>query len=487
MARATDPAETDALDPSHSRSESLLVPAPDTRTGRLPRPGWLHWPRFSRNVWLLLIYTLGKGFQLSIGAVTINLYVYSLGYRQDFVGLFAGMSSLGALVMAIPAGLISDRLGRKPVMLITGLITPLTLVATAYSTSEPALLTASFLNGIFASFYWVTCIPMLAESVQEAQRVSVLAMNSFLLLGLGAMGSLIGGFVPEVAATLLHQPSATPEPLRLGILAASLVVLLAALPLFGLRVPAKKARPEQEKIPSLSEEAVTLAVSGEAGSPAAVAPQTNKKAKKSRLHISRPLLVLFAMLLLPDLLITFGEGIVVGLLQLFFFLKFGLRPGTLGGLFALAGFIGGLAGLCAPLLVKRWGKLRTTTSLQLVTAPAMLLTGFAPWLGLSAGAEYVRTMLRALIEPVYAAFALEQMSEEYRATLFGFYSVTWGLGYSLGPSLGGWLQVHVGLSAGFVVGAVCLTAAPLLLLSFFGGGRARLREQAQENSKVGAA
>jgi MFS family permease len=427
----------------------------------------------SQNVWLLLLYTLGKGFQLSIGAVTINLYVYSLGYRQDFVGLFAGMSSLGALVMAIPAGMISDRLGRKQVMLITGLMTPLTLVATALSTSEPALLVSSFLNGIFASFYWVTCIPMLAESVREEQRVGVLAMNSFLLLGLGAMGSLVGGLVPEVAATLLHRSSATPEPLRLGILAAALLVLLAALPLFWLRMPARKTRqpaaPPESQVPESQE-----------GAPDAVA-QSERKHK--RIRISRALLVLFAMLLIPDLLITFGEGIVVGLLQLFFFLKFGLRPGTLGGLFALAGLIGGLAGLGAPLLVKRWGKLRTTTSLQFVTAPAMLLTGFAPALALSASGEYVRTMLRAFIEPVYAAFALEQMPEEYRATLFRFYSVTWGLGYSLGPSLGGWLQVHVSLSAGFVVGAICLTAAPVLLLSFFGRREQQKRLQQTKSER----
>ncbi|HEY7124949.1 MAG TPA: MFS transporter [Ktedonobacterales bacterium] len=449
MARATD----------QSSSESLLASQPELQRARGRRPDWLHWPRFSQNVWLLLIYTLGKGFQISIGAVTINLYVYSLGYRQDFVGLFAGMSSLGALVMAIPAGMISDRLGRKQVMVLSGLLTPLTLVATAFSTSESALLLSSFVNGIVASFYWVTCIPMLAESVQEDQRVGVLAMNSFLLLGLGAMGSLIGGLVPEVAATLLHQSSATPEPLRLGILAASVVVLLAALPLFWLRVPAKKLPSEEAKI---------VPAAGDIAIAAAAVPQRNEERRKKRITISRPLLVLFAMLLIPDLLITFGEGIVVGLLQLFFFLKFGLRPGTLGGLFALAGFIGGLAGLCAPLLVKRWGKLRTTTSLQLVTGPVMLLTGFAPWLVLSASGEYIRTMLRAFIEPVYAAFALEQMPEQHRATLFGFYSVTWGLGYSLGPSLGGWLQVHVGLSAGFVVGAICLTAAPVLLLSFFG-------------------
>ncbi len=417
----------------------------------------LGWRRFGRNVWLLLVFTLGKGFQLSIGTVTINLYVYSLGYKQDVVGLVAGMSALGALLMSVPAGMLSDRLGRKPVLLFTGLLTPLTLVALALSMSEPVLLLSSFVNGIIASFYWVTAVPMLAESVGDDERVGALAMNSFLLLGLGALGSLVGGFVPEVVATVIHQPATDPEPLRLGVLAAAAVILLAALPLFWLRAPSVRAEPERK------EEKLLVRQSDEQAEP----NQETKRQKQPALS-RRALLVLFAMLLIPDLFITFGEGIVVGLLQLFFYLKFGLHPGALGGLFTIAGILGGLAGLGAPLLVNRWGKLRTATSLQLATAPVMVITGFAPWLAVAAGGEYMRTLMRALIDPVYSAFTLEQLPKESRATGFGFYSVTWGLGYSLGPTLGGWLQVQLGLSSVFVVGAFFLLLAPSMLLAFFG-------------------
>ena len=444
MPRASDPLPIERASP--------MLQATDLRSAGEPASGWrsrLSWMRFNRSIWILLFFTLGKGFQLSIGAVTINLYVYSLGYKEEFVGLFAGMSALSALLMAIPAGMISDRLGRKPVMLISGLITPFTLVAIAFSTSVPTLLISGFLNGIFASFYWVTTVPMLAESVGEEERVGVLALNSFLLLGVGALGSLIGGFVPEVASLIVHQPATHPLPLRLGVLSAAFIVSLAAIPLFWLH-PAKYQAPPR---------------SAPAGDPPAVQARADKTPARS-------LALLFTMLLVPDALITFGEGMVVGLMQLFFFLKFGLQPGTLGGLFTVAGLLGGLAGLGAPLLVKRWGKLRTATSLQLATAPVMLITGFAPWLPLAAGAEYTRAMLRAFIDPVYSAFAIEQLPEDRRATLFGAYSVTWGLGFSLGPSLGGWLQQHLSLSATFVVGAICLTIAPTMLLAFFGRRKA---------------
>jgi MFS family permease len=450
MPRAVDPLETHLM-----TSASPVLPADDQRqraaidSGERGWRGRLRWMRFNRSIWILLFFTLGKGFQISIGAVTINLYVYSLGYKEDFVGLFAGMSAIAALLMAIPAGMISDRLGRRPVMLISGLITPFTLVAIAFSTSVPALLISAFLNGIFASFYWVTTVPMLAESVGENERVGVLALNSFLLLGVGALGSLIGGFVPEVAALLVHQPATHPLPLRLGVLSAAVIVSLAAIPLFWLR----PVKPEEVQQPQTQ--------------PGEVIPANTQTGAQPERQ-ARSLVLLFAMLLIPDALITFGEGMVVGLMQLFFFLKFGLQPGTLGGLFTVAGLLGGLAGLGAPLLVKRWGKLRTATGLQLATAPAMLITGFAPWLPLAAGAEYTRAMMRAFIDPVYSAFAIEQLPEDRRATLFGAYSVTWGLGFSLGPSLGGWLQEHISLSATFVVGAICLTIAPTMLLLFFG-------------------
>ena len=41
-------------------------------------------PNYSRNVYLILLYTLGKGFQIFIGQVTTNLYAYSLGYHKRF-------------------------------------------------------------------------------------------------------------------------------------------------------------------------------------------------------------------------------------------------------------------------------------------------------------------------------------------------------------------------------------------------------------------
>src|SRR5437773_10482634 len=92
----------------------------------------LHLPR---NVYLLLLFTTGKGFQLSISTLTLNYYVHSLGYQPDFIGVFSAMPAIGALVSAVPTGMLADRIGRKPVLLLTAFLTPLFLAACALVTT----------------------------------------------------------------------------------------------------------------------------------------------------------------------------------------------------------------------------------------------------------------------------------------------------------------------------------------------------------------
>src|SRR6266516_7343396 len=167
-----------------------------------------------RNVYLLLLFTTGKGFQLSLSTLTLNYYVHSLGYQPDFIGVFSAMPAIGALVSAVPVGILADRIGRKPVLVMTAILTPLFLAACALVTSPFWLLFCAFMQGVVSTAYWVTNLPLLTESTTERQRVGVFALNSFLLLGVGSLGSLLGGAIPEVMASILHVSAASTIALR---------------------------------------------------------------------------------------------------------------------------------------------------------------------------------------------------------------------------------------------------------------------------------
>jgi MFS family permease len=409
----------------------------------------LHLPT---NVYLLLFFTLGKGFQITIATLNVNYYAHSLGYRPDFIGILSAMPAIGSLVSSVPSGFLADRLGRKPVLIGTAILTPLCLAAIGLTTWGPLLLVFALLQGIVSSAYWVTNLPLLTESTTERQRVGVLALNSFLLLGIGSLGNLLGGAIPEYVAALLHVSAASTVPLRWGVLAAATVTVIFGLPLWFLREPKREGAGKRQ---------VSIDATREAG--------TGKLPKVRGEKIPSGL---FVKLLIPDLLFTMGEGAVVALIQLYFILRFHLLPGELGVIFTISGLAGGIFSLTSPLFVNRWGKLRIITLVMYLTAPLMILIGYAPTLLLAIGGEYTRSSMRTLIDPVYAAFVMEQVSDRHRALLSGFYGVTWSVGFSIGPSIAGWLQTNVSLSAAFLFGAVCLTICPSLLLLFFGRRKA---------------
>lgn len=428
-----------------SQPESVLDEV-DTVLPRKSRfnPSVLHLPL---NVYLLLFFTLGKGFQLSIATLNINYYAHSLGYKPDFIGLLSAVPAIGALVSAVPTGMLADRIGRKPVLVGTAILTPLFLAGIGLGTAPLWLLGCAFMQGAVSSAYWVTNLPLLAESTTERQRVGVFALNTFLLLGVGALGNLLGGAIPEFVAGILHVSPASTVPLRLGVIAAALSTFIFGLPLWFLREPKRQRAATPRKSTSTTLEA-----------------------------IEKPPALLFVKLLVPDLLFTMGEGAVVALIQLYFVLRFQLLPGPLGIIFTISGLAGGIFSLTAPLFVHRWGKLPLITTVMYLSAPLMILIGYAPTLWLTVAGEYTRSFMRTLIDPVYSAFAMEQVSDRYRATLSGFYSVTWSIGFSIGPSIAGWLQTNVNLSTSFVFGACCLTLSSSLLLLFFGRRRARLEQ-----------
>ncbi len=416
---------------------------------------------YPRNVYLLLLFTLGKGLQLSIGNVTLSLYAYSIGYRQDFVGLLIAIPSIGSLLAALPVGFLADRMPRKPLLIITGLLNPLALALIGLTTNAPLMLAAGVANGILSAAYWVTIIPMLTESVDSSQRVSVMSFNTFLMLGVGSLGGLLGGAVPEVISAITGLSAASPIPLRWGVVSAAVAVFLPIIPLFWL---SENGLRTSDKAPVFADSTSALAPDMVESLAESAGPQRSVKEIRPS---ARPILLLFVLLLIPDVLFTAGEGAVVALEPLFFQLRFNLSPGLIGALVAAAGLLTGVMALLAPVLVRRFGKLRLIALTQFLSVPIVLLIGYGPWLWVAALAELARRFFRGAFDPVYATFTMERVDARFRARLSGFYSVTWSIGFSLGAAASGWLQSNVNLSVGFLLGAALLAASPTLLLFAF--------------------
>ena len=72
---------------------------------------------FQRNARLYLISNALSGVTTGILLVLYNLYLLSLGYGADFIGLVLFVGTIGAGIAIFPAGICIDRFGGKAVLI----------------------------------------------------------------------------------------------------------------------------------------------------------------------------------------------------------------------------------------------------------------------------------------------------------------------------------------------------------------------------------
>jgi MFS family permease len=60
--------------------------------------------------------TLINGIVFSIWWLFFNFYILELGFSREYLGLVTSATSAAALLLGIPLGVLSDRIGRKKAM-----------------------------------------------------------------------------------------------------------------------------------------------------------------------------------------------------------------------------------------------------------------------------------------------------------------------------------------------------------------------------------
>lgn len=395
---------------------------------------------FDRNVKLFLTVTAFRGLVIAVLQIVFNLYLYSLGYDTRFIGIINAVNSLATLLVSVPLGYLADRIGRRPVLLAGGLTYPLALLGLSVVQSTAGLLIFNFLFGAVAATYWVAGVPLLYAATREHERVQAFSINSFLLWGLGPLGALLSGQVVEIAAHISGVGASSASALRFGMFLMVVLGIGGAIPYLFLRESSRISEPGD----------------------GAETPPGGRIA------------VLFVQLLVPDAILAFGIGAILTYIQLFFHLRFHLDPGPIGIIIAGGGIIAGVGTLSTPLVARRWGNLRTVVRFQWANVPLMGALALAGTLPIAIPAYFAVLTLRGMIDPVYNAFIQERVPGAYRARLTGLYSVTYAIGFSLGPAVSGELQKLGGFTPAFLMGAGCYFAGASLLYLFFGRARGEL-------------
>jgi MFS family permease len=320
----------------------------------------------------------------------LNFHLQALGYTRAHIGYAQALLLLMGVVSALPLAYLIPRLGYLKSLYLafflaagSGLLLGLGLLV------FPALggygLAGALLQGAAA--------PLMARLVPPERRVALFSLQAALTTASGFFSTLLAGLLSEWVGAR-H-------------------VLLFALPFFLLAVPLALGLPEGEgKTPRLG---------GRFG--------------------------VWLRLLVPQVVIGFGAGLVIPFLNLYLKEKFGLTYGATGLVFALSSLATGGAMLLQPLLVHRVGKLKAIVLVQALSLPFLALLAWAPWLPVVTFALLVRGALMNAAGPVYAALVMDYLPEEERPGFFLVESALWSLLFALGSALSGKLQAALGLPA----------------------------------------
>jgi predicted MFS family arabinose efflux permease len=167
---------------------------------------------------VLVLFALGT----SLITPLIPLYQEELGFGDTVVTLFLGCYVIALVPSMLSLGQLSDRVGRKRVLLVA--IATLALAQAILLTEPPlgGLLAARAIQGLATGAFFGTCTAFLVDAAPLGRRGFVSVLGSISIrLGLGA-GPGIGGLIAEYS----DEPLRLPFELHLIALAAAALIVV---------------------------------------------------------------------------------------------------------------------------------------------------------------------------------------------------------------------------------------------------------------------
>jgi MFS family permease len=397
----------------------------ESLTEGLPPTYWLIWTG-------TLINRLG-------GFVIPFLTLYLTSQRQIPVSQAALMVSLfgaGSFLAQLTGGELTDRLGRRPVMLTSFLVAPAAMVILGLARALPLIAVSTFTVGFFTDLYRPAVGAAIADLVPSESRTRAYGYN-YWAINLGA------AIAPVIAGLLANYTY-----LALFIGDALTTLAFGAIVYFGIR----ETRPVEAQ--------------GVKGA---------SVRERLRQLTSEPILLLFSLLALFFGLI-YMQGFVTLPVDMG---SHGLGPEQYGLAVAANGFLIVLVSIPVSNAAAKWHRFGA-----MATAAVLLGLGFGftalaetlPFFALSVGIWTLGEIAASTVAPAIIA---DLSPIELRGIYQGIFGSAWGLAFFIGPLLGG--QIYEKLGANVLWGS-CLILGVLLAFGFLALGvpaKRRMEEHAE--------
>jgi MFS family permease len=166
---------------------------------------------------------------------------------------------------------------------------------------------------------------------------------------------------------------------------------------------------------------------------------------------------------------SFGGGFVVqSFAAYWFYLRFGVNPGTLGAIFFWANIFAGISALVASRLAARFGLIKTMVATHLPSNVLLILVPLMPTLPLAVFVLLVRFSISQMDVPTRQSYIMAVVSPEERSAAAGITSVARTIGAAISPLFVGFMFARPALiNLPFFIAGALKIAYDLLLYRAF--------------------
>lgn len=355
---------------------------------------------YNRNIKLTFIANILTQVGLGIFMVIYNFYIRELGFNELVNGKVISMTSLATALVLIPAGIMSDKVGRKKLMFYGAISTGVILFARSMVEAQSLLVLFAFVTGLASAFIQVSIIPWLAENSKPEQRVHLFSIHFATMTAANVVGSLFGGIMTDLFAIIVPDL----DSIRYTLFIGAFLFLSALFPIMRLseKPPITQGRPKFQ------------------GTDWAIAHKGSIK-----------IILLFAV---AQLMIGFGAGLVIPYLNLYFADRFMASNSLIGLVISLGQGATAIAMIIGPMMVRRLGEVKAVVVLQLMSLPFLLLTAYTQQFWLAALGFLFRQALMNAGNPIQMSLMMSKVDDSMKGLANSVNQMVFNLGWAImGP------------------------------------------------------
>ena len=353
---------------------------------------------FSRNANLYVLHVIGMDMIHGSFTVLFNLYLLALGFDIRFIGLRLMIGFIASAITAMPAGLVSDRIGRKASFILgdgIGAVIGLVMISTQ---NEFILLAGPAFVAFFNNLHHTSEAAFMMENSKANERVHLFSVSGSFRTLSAMSGALLAGIVPVLFIDDIGQIAAYRYASYAG-LSLWFISLIPALMLRSL---------EAEEQPETQTQRVKRAKSRFSG----LFADIQHPRRIAYFVLTSALLAVGTAAVAPLLNVVFHEG------------HLHAGEGEIGLVFAAGELSLAAATLLVPLVAARMLKVDAIALMRVLALPFILAMGLLPLalgegalLILLVGASHVgRVSTFRMSSPLDDAFNMEVLDARERAT-----------------------------------------------------------------------